>query len=244
MNTPLPPPPPKRTPLGDPLLDERLARLAARRSGDATSRPATGGGGAPRAAAPTARATRRHAARGSRAAALALSVTTTVGLAGFFRQAAATEESTASSTDSSVISSSSATIATVAAPAETTAVAPAVEAVTGTTAAEVVAVAADTSTGLADGTYTGDTSTNRWGPVQVEITVSGGVITDVSVLQYPDDDHKSVEINERALPTLIEEALAAQSSDVDTVSGATYTSDSYRESLQTAIDAARAAITA
>ncbi len=239
MNTPLPPPPPKRTPLGDPLLDERLARLAARRTGDATSRPAAGG--APRAAAPTARATRRHAARGSRAAALALSVTTTVGLAGFFRQAAATEESTASSTDSSVISSSSATVATVTATTETTA---ATTAVTETTAAEVVAVAADTSTGLADGTYTGDTSTNRWGPVQVEITVSGGVITDVSVLQYPDDDHKSVEINERALPTLIEEALAAQSSDVDTVSGATYTSDSYRESLQTAIDAARAAITA
>ena len=55
------------------------------------------------------------------------------------------------------------------------------------------------------------------------------------------DDRKSVSINERALPTLIQEALTAQSADVDTVSGATYTSNSYRDSLQSAIDAAKAA---
>ncbi len=52
------------------------------------------------------------------------------------------------------------------------------------------------------------------------------------------------EINQQALPTLISETLTAQSSDVDTVSGATYTSESYRASLQTAIDDARAAATA
>jgi uncharacterized protein with FMN-binding domain len=80
--------------------------------------------------------------------------------------------------------------------------------------------------------------------VQVSITVSGGQLTSVEVLQYPDDDRKSVRINERALPTLIADTLTAQSADVDTVSGATYTSESYRASLQTAIDDARAAATA
>ena len=93
-------------------------------------------------------------------------------------------------------------------------------------------------------TITGDTVQTRWGPVQVQITVSSGEITSIDVLQYPADDRKSVSINERALPTLIQEALTAQSADVDTVSGATYTSDSYRTSLQDAIDQARAAATA
>ena len=54
-------------------------------------------------------------------------------------------------------------------------------------------------------------------------------------------DGKSVRINERAVPQLNSEALTAQSAEVDTVSGATYTSNDYRRSLQSAIDAARAA---
>ena len=78
----------------------------------------------------------------------------------------------------------------------------------------------------------------------MQITVTDGSITSVDVVQYPDDDRKSVQINQRALPALIESALQSQSADVDTVSGATYTSDSYRISLQSAIDAARAAATA
>lgn len=226
----LPPPDPPSDPrsdpqspqpsrLGDPLLDERLARLAARRNRHAVA-------GAPASARTTApaahRSGRSHQARGSRAAALALSVSTTIGLAAYLQQAASADDS--STVSSGTISASTATTAT-------------------TAAAEVVAVetATDSSTGLGDGTYTGDTSTNRWGDVQVQITVTDGVITDVTALQYPDEDHKSVQINQQALPTLIESTLTAQSSDVDTVSGATYTSDSYRESLQTAIDDARAA---
>ena len=93
---------------------------------------------------------------------------------------------------------------------------------------------------LADGTYTGATATNRWGPVQVQITVASGQITQVVAVQTPSDDRKSVSINARATPTLATEVLSAQSAVINTVSGATYTSKSYRASLQSAIDLAHA----
>jgi uncharacterized protein with FMN-binding domain len=83
---------------------------------------------------------------------------------------------------------------------------------------------------------------NRWGPVQVEATFApDGSLTEVVAIQTPDNRSKSVRINARAVPRLTSEALAAQSAAVHTVSGATYTSDGYRDSLQSAIDAARAA---
>jgi uncharacterized protein with FMN-binding domain len=88
------------------------------------------------------------------------------------------------------------------------------------------------------GTYTGVTSTNKWGPVQVKITVASGKIKNVTVLQYPNSKPKSTRINERAIPILKAEALAAQSSSIANVSGATYTADSYKVSLQSAIDQA------
>jgi uncharacterized protein with FMN-binding domain len=80
----------------------------------------------------------------------------------------------------------------------------------------------------------------RFGPVQVQVQISRGAIVDVAVVEYPNGDNKSIRINSRALPTLRSEALSAQSADVDTVSGATYTSNGYRQSLQSAIDEARA----
>ena len=83
---------------------------------------------------------------------------------------------------------------------------------------------------------------NKWGNVQVEVTfATDGTIVDVTTLQTPYVDDKSVRINQRAVPQLNSEALTAQSADVDTVSGATYTSTDYRRSLQSAIDAANAA---
>jgi uncharacterized protein with FMN-binding domain len=94
---------------------------------------------------------------------------------------------------------------------------------------------------LSDGTYTGAVSTNRWGNVQVQLVVSGGSIGKVAMVQYPDSEGKSVAINNSALPTLISETLTAQSASVDSVSGATYTSTSYKQSLQSAIDQARGA---
>ena len=89
-----------------------------------------------------------------------------------------------------------------------------------------------------DGTVTGSVAQTRWGPVQVRITVSGGKITKVTAVQVPDNNHRDQEINDYAVPILKQETIDAQSAQIDTVSGATVTSDGYRESLQSAIDAA------
>ncbi|MFF4303480.1 FMN-binding protein [Streptomyces sp. NPDC001601] len=87
-------------------------------------------------------------------------------------------------------------------------------------------------------TVTGDTVQTRWGPVQVKVTIKNGKITDVTAVQYPSDNPRDQEINQYALPQLRTEALAAQSASIDTVSGATYTSQGYQQSLQSALDSA------
>ncbi|MEV6845475.1 FMN-binding protein [Actinoplanes sp. NPDC051411] len=87
-------------------------------------------------------------------------------------------------------------------------------------------------------TYTGSTAGTRWGDVQVTITVTDGKITDVQVPVYPNGNGRDQEINAFALPTLTQETLQAQSADIQTVSGATVTSDGYLQSLQSALDAA------
>lgn len=87
-------------------------------------------------------------------------------------------------------------------------------------------------------TVTGETAQTRWGPVQVKITVKNGRITDVTAVQSPSDNPRDQEINSYALPELRREVLSAQSASIDTVSGATYTSDGYRQSLQSALDSA------
>ena len=92
--------------------------------------------------------------------------------------------------------------------------------------------------GLRTGTWNGDPEFNEFGNVELAIVVSGGKITDVRVLDFPRDHSRSAQINNRALPRLRSEALAAQSASIDTVSGATVTSESYRQSLQAAIDRA------
>jgi uncharacterized protein with FMN-binding domain len=87
-------------------------------------------------------------------------------------------------------------------------------------------------------TVTGGTAQTQWGPVQVRITVSGGKITDVTAVQYPNGNGRDQQINSYALPVLAQEALAAQSANIDHVSGATVTSDGYVQSLQSALDKA------
>lgn len=96
------------------------------------------------------------------------------------------------------------------------------------------------SSGLKDGSFTGQAVDTRYGAVQVEITVSGGQITDVSVPQYPNTERRDEEINAQAIPILISETKSAQSVQIDMVSGATFTSDGYTQSLQSAIDQAKA----
>ena len=87
-------------------------------------------------------------------------------------------------------------------------------------------------------TVTGDAAQTRWGPVQVELTLTDGTITDVQVVEYPDGNGRDREINADALPILVQETMDAQSADIDMVSGATVTSDGYLTSLQSALDKA------
>jgi uncharacterized protein with FMN-binding domain len=88
------------------------------------------------------------------------------------------------------------------------------------------------------GTVTGSVAQTRWGPVQVQLTIASGKITAVQVVQYPSGNGRDVEINNYALPTLINETISAQSAGIDMVSGATVTSDGYVQSLQSALDQA------
>ncbi len=97
---------------------------------------------------------------------------------------------------------------------------------------------APAASGAADGSYTGDDVNTRFGSVQVQITVSGGKLADVTALQLTDHDRRSVQISNRAEPILRSAVLDAQSASVNNVSGATYTSNAYLQSLQSALDQA------
>ncbi len=83
---------------------------------------------------------------------------------------------------------------------------------------------------------TGQDVPNQYGDVQVRVSAVGGRITAVSAVQLPSGDGRSQEISSFAGPQLAQQALAAQSAQIDGVSGATYTSESYRASLQSALD--------
>ncbi len=122
----------------------------------------------------------------------------------------------------------------------TTATPPAVVSGGGSTASSGSTSGSTSSTGGSSKatTVTGDVAPTQWGPVQVELTVSGGKITKVSVLQYPSGNGKDEEINSYALPILIQETTDAQSASIDMVSGATVTSVGYIQSLQSALDQA------
>jgi uncharacterized protein with FMN-binding domain len=87
-------------------------------------------------------------------------------------------------------------------------------------------------------TYTGSVAQTRWGPVQVKITVQGAKLTKVTILQQPNGNPRDTEINDYAVPILINESLSAQSANIDMVSGATVTSEGYVQSLQAALDEA------
>ncbi|MFJ9672443.1 FMN-binding protein [Streptomyces sp. NPDC101221] len=99
--------------------------------------------------------------------------------------------------------------------------------------------AAEEGAGAGQGTQvlTGDAAQTQYGPVQVRVTVSGGKITDVEALQAPKGG-RSDRITADAVPKLDRAAVAAGSADIDAVSGATYTSAGYKQSLQSALDRA------
>ncbi|HEX3612498.1 MAG TPA: FMN-binding protein [Sporichthyaceae bacterium] len=87
-------------------------------------------------------------------------------------------------------------------------------------------------------TVTGSAAQTRYGPVQVQITVSGGRIVAAEAIEYPSESGRDRQINQVAVPELNQAVLGAQSAGIDTVSGATYTSIGYVQSLQSALDAA------
>lgn len=97
-----------------------------------------------------------------------------------------------------------------------------------------------TATTTPGGTRTvdGPVASNDYGDVQVRVTLKGSQIVDVQALQLPHDRSRSARISDAAGPILRREALQAQSAQIDLVSGATYTSESYAESLQGALDKA------
>jgi uncharacterized protein with FMN-binding domain len=111
----------------------------------------------------------------------------------------------------------------------------------GTTTAPAPGTTSGTTGGTTSGTtatVTGDSTDTRWGPVQVQITVASGKITDVKVVDYPNGNGRDEQINARALPILVRETMDAQSAKIDMVSGATVTSEGYLGSLQSALDQA------
>jgi len=87
-------------------------------------------------------------------------------------------------------------------------------------------------------TVTGTAADTRYGPVQVKITVKSGKLVAADAVVYPQNDPRDAQINAYAIPELDKEALAAGSAQIDTVSGATYTSEGYVQSLQSALDQA------
>lgn len=91
-----------------------------------------------------------------------------------------------------------------------------------------------------DGSYTGDAADALYGNIQVKAIISGGKLTDVVFLQYPSDRRTSVQINTRAMPQLRQEAISAQSANVNGVSGATDSSQAFIQSLGSALSQARA----
>jgi uncharacterized protein with FMN-binding domain len=112
---------------------------------------------------------------------------------------------------------------------------------TATTSAPAVAPPPSTTTTTASSarrTVDGPVVSTQYGDVQVRVTVQGGRIADVQALELPSDRERSARISNFAGPELHDEALAAQSANIDIVSGATYTSEGYAESLQSALDRA------
>ncbi len=90
-----------------------------------------------------------------------------------------------------------------------------------------------------DGTYTGTATNAYYGTVQVEAIISGGKLADVKFLQYPNDRGTSLRLSNQAMPVLTQEALKAQSAQVNGVSGASQTSEAFVQSLASALAQAK-----
>ena len=145
---------------------------------------------------------------------LAATVAGTAGVLAFHPHAPAVQSATAATTSASAPSASA-------------------SATTKTTSSSS---SGSSGSGSGSGTATGDAIDTQYGPVQVRVTVKDGKITDIQGLVLTGNDPRSAQISASAEPTLKQEALSRQSADIDAVSGATFTSAGYAQSLQSALD--------
>ncbi|MEP6710625.1 MAG: FMN-binding protein [Candidatus Saccharibacteria bacterium] len=99
---------------------------------------------------------------------------------------------------------------------------------------------ATSSSQYKDGSYDGTTSSNRFDEIKVAVVVSGGKITTIRTPTLYGDSGRSDSINSYAVPKLTQQALTTQSASIDGVSGASYTTAAYVNSLQSALDQAKA----
>lgn len=110
---------------------------------------------------------------------------------------------------------------------------------TGKTTVKPLASTSSTTSGkYKDGTYTGKTISTMWGNVQTQVTISNGKISSVKALEYPNSSQHSQQVNSIAIPQYTQEAIAADSAKIQSISGATVTYGGYTESLQAALDQA------
>jgi uncharacterized protein with FMN-binding domain len=145
---------------------------------------------------------------------LAATVAGTAGVLAFHPHAPAVRTATAATTSASAASASA----------------------TATTKSTSSSSSGSSGSGSGSGTATGDAIDTQYGPVQVRVTVKDGKITDIQGLVLTGNDPRSAQISSSAEPTLKQEALSRQSADIDAVSGATFTSAGYAQSLQSALD--------
>jgi uncharacterized protein with FMN-binding domain len=99
---------------------------------------------------------------------------------------------------------------------------------------------APAGSGYKNGSYTGSVADAQWGYIQVKAVIAGGKITDVQFLQYPNERQYSVQVNSFADPQLTQEAIQAQSAQVDIITGATDSSEAFMQSLSDALSQATA----
>lgn len=108
----------------------------------------------------------------------------------------------------------------------------------GSTSSGSTSSGSSSSTGSGtDGTYTGDAVDvgHGYGTIQVQVTVSGGKVTDITALAVPQNDPRSAQISSYAVPQLVSQAIEAQSSSISGLSGATFTSNGFAQSLASAL---------
>jgi uncharacterized protein with FMN-binding domain len=225
----------------DTTPDPRTPRTPPRSSQSSRPAPAARPGATPRPGTAPRPGKRVKPARSAKMAALAVSVASTAALAVYFANQGSPSQAitltggtlAGTANNGNTKTNTGNTTATTAAPSAGSGTTK-----TPTTTKKPTTTAAKT---VQDGTYTGGVSQNRWGNVQVAAVYKGGKMVDVQVLQYPDSHDRSVAINQYALPILINDSLGSQSANINNISGATYTSQSYAQSLQSAIDAAKSA---